>query len=161
RGREGRSRKVEALMLPLAYARASSLEQALAAGADRDTAYLAGGTELINWLRLDIVAATRLLDLGHLGHVQGMDRIEPVARGRPRIGALVRLNDAAQHESVVRDYPVLSQAILKAASPQLRNLATIGGNSLQKTRCAYFRAQEKPPCNKRTPGSGCSALRGI
>src|SRR5262249_18450088 len=62
---------------------------------------------------------------------------------------------------VVHDYPVLSQAILKAASPQLRNLATIGGNALQKTRCAYFRAQERPPCNKRTPGSGCSALNGI
>ena len=75
-----------------------------------------------------------------------------LANGGLRIGALVRLNDAAQHPDVVRDYPVLSQAILKAASAQLRNLATIGGNPLQKTRCPYFRAEEVLPCNKRVPG---------
>jgi xanthine dehydrogenase YagS FAD-binding subunit len=145
-------------MTPLAYARAPDLVQALAAGAAPDTAFLAGGTELLNWLRLGIAAPARVLDIARL---DGLDRIEPMTDGGLRIGALARLNDAAQHEAVVRDYPVLSQAILKAASAQLRNLATIGGNPLQKTRCAYFRAEEALPCNKRMPGSGCSARHGI
>jgi xanthine dehydrogenase YagS FAD-binding subunit len=145
-------------MTPLAYARAPDLDQALAAGAEPDTAFLAGGTELLNWLRLGITAPARMLDIARL---DGLDRIEPMPDGGLRIGALVRLNDAAQHEVVMRDYPVLSQAILKSASAQLRNLATIGGNPLQKTRCAYFRAEEALPCNKRAPGSGCSARHGI
>ena len=145
-------------MMPFAYARTSSVDQALAAGAAPDTAYLAGGTELLNWLRLGIAAPARMLDIAGL---DGLDGIEPMPDGGLRIGALVRLNDAALHETVLRDYPVLSQAILKAASAQLRNLATIGGNPLQKTRCAYFRAEEALPCNKRAPGSGCSARHGI
>jgi xanthine dehydrogenase YagS FAD-binding subunit len=145
-------------MTPLAYARAADLGQALAAGAEPGTAFLAGGTELLNWLRLGIAAPARVLDIARL---DGLDRIEPMPDGGLRIGALVRLNDAALHETVTRDYPVLSQAILKAASAQLRNLATIGGNPLQKTRCAYFRAEEALPCNKRAPGSGCSARHGI
>jgi xanthine dehydrogenase YagS FAD-binding subunit len=145
-------------MMPFAYARAASVDQALAAGAAPDTAYLAGGTELLNWLRLGIAAPVRMLDIARL---DGLDGIEPMPDGGLRIGALVRLNDAALHEAVLQDYPVLSQAILKAASAQLRNLATIGGNPLQKTRCAYFRAEEVLPCNKRAPGSGCSARHGI
>ena len=145
-------------MMPFAYARAAGVDQALAAGAAPDTAYLAGGTELLNWLRLGIAAPARMLDIAQL---DGLDRIEPMRDGGLRIGALVRLNDAALQETVLRDYPVLSQAILKAASAQLRNLATIGGNPLQKTRCAYFRAEEALPCNKRAPGSGCSARHGI
>jgi xanthine dehydrogenase YagS FAD-binding subunit len=145
-------------MLPFAYARAGDLGEALAAGADGGTAYLAGGTELLNWLRLGIAEPARVLDIARLG---GLDRIERAPRGGLSIGALVRLNDAAQHPDVVRDYPVLSQAILKAASAQLRNLATIGGNPLQKTRCAYFRAEVELPCNKRRPRSGCSALHGL
>jgi xanthine dehydrogenase YagS FAD-binding subunit len=145
-------------MTPFAYARAMSLDQAIAAGAEPDTAFLAGGTELLNWLRLGIAAPARILDITPLN---GLDRIEPMPQGGLRIGALVRLNDAAQHETVMRDYPVLSQAILKAASAQLRNLATIGGNPLQRTRCPYFRAEETLPCNKREPGSGCSAIHGI
>jgi xanthine dehydrogenase YagS FAD-binding subunit len=145
-------------MTPFAYARATSLDQAVAAAAEPDTAFLAGGTELLNWLRLGITAPSRVVDITRL---DALERIEPLPDGGLRIGALVRLNDAAQHETVMRDYPVLSQAILKAASAQLRNLATIGGNPLQKTRCAYFRAEETLPCNKREPGSGCSALHGI
>jgi xanthine dehydrogenase YagS FAD-binding subunit len=145
-------------MMPLAYARAADLEQALAAAAEPDTAFLAGGTELLNWLRLGIAAPARILDIARL---DGLDHIEPMPEGGLRIGALVRLNDAALHATVMRDYPVLSQAILKAASAQLRNLATIGGNPLQKTRCAYFRAEEALPCNKRVPGSGCSARHGL
>jgi xanthine dehydrogenase YagS FAD-binding subunit len=145
-------------MTPFAYARAMTLDQAIAAAAEPDTAFLAGGTELLNWLRLGITAPTRVVDITRL---DALERIEPLPDGGLRIGALVRLNDAAQHETVIRDYPVLSQAILKAASAQLRNLATLGGNPLQKTRCAYFRAEERLPCNKREPGSGCSALHGI
>src|SRR3954451_23724101 len=145
-------------MLRFSYARTADLDQAVAAASEADTAFLAGGTELLNWLRLGIAAPRRILDINGLA---GLDHIEPLAERGLRIGALVRLNDAAQHQSVVRDYPVLSQAILKAASAQLRNLATIGGNPLQRTRCPYFRAEEKLPCNKRAPGSGCSALAGI
>jgi xanthine dehydrogenase YagS FAD-binding subunit len=145
-------------MQPFAFAHAGNLGQALAAGADSDTEFLAGGTELLNWLRLGIAEPSRVLDITA---VDGLDRIEALPDGGLSIGALVRLNDAAQHEAVRRDYPVLSQAVLKAASPQLRNLATIGGNPLQRTRCAYFRAAERLPCNKREPGSGCSALHGI
>ncbi|MEO3432964.1 xanthine dehydrogenase family protein subunit M [Inquilinus sp. CAU 1745] len=145
-------------MTPFAYARASHLDETIAAGAEWDTAFLAGGTELLNWLRLGIAGPARVIDITRL---EGLDRIERLPDGGLRIGALARLNDAAQHEDVARDYPVLSQAILKAASAQLRNLATVGGNPLQKTRCAYFRAEEKLPCNRREPGSGCSALHGL
>jgi xanthine dehydrogenase YagS FAD-binding subunit len=145
-------------MVPFGYAHAESLPDALAAGADAGTAFLAGGTELLNWLRLGVATPVRVLDIARL---DGMHMIEPTSGGGLRIGALVSLNEAAQHESVARDYPVLSEAILKAASAQLRNLATIGGNPLQKTRCPYFRAEVELPCNKRKPGSGCSALHGI
>ncbi|HET8725879.1 MAG TPA: xanthine dehydrogenase family protein subunit M [Alphaproteobacteria bacterium] len=145
-------------MTPFAYARAANVGEAVAAAAQPGTALLAGGTELLNWLRLGVAAPARVLDISRIG---GLDRIAPTDDGGLRIGALARLNDAARHEAVSRDYPVLSQAILKAASAQLRNLATVGGNPLQKTRCAYFRAEETLPCNKRVPGSGCSALHGL
>ena len=145
-------------MLPFAYARAADISQAIGAGDAPDVCYLAGGTEILNWLRLGIATPERVIDISRIG---GLDAIEPTVQGGLRIGALVRLSDAAQHPSMKRDYPVLSEAILKAASPQLRNLATIGGNPLQKTRCAYFRAEEKTPCNKREPGSGCGALNGL
>lgn len=144
-------------MQAFSYARAADLAQALAAGAAPQTMYLAGGTELLNWMRLGIAAPARVLDIGRLS---GLDRIEATGGGL-RIGALARLNAVALHERVRQDYPVFSQAILKAASAQLRNLATIGGNPLQRTRCPYFRAEEALPCNKRLPGSGCAALQGI
>lgn len=145
-------------MMPFSYARASSVQNAVQAGAGPDTVFLAGGTELLNWMRLNIAAPKRVLDISR---VPGLDGIEPLPNGGLRIGALTRLNDAAQNEAVMRDYPVLSQAILKAASAQLRNLATIGGNPVQRTRCPYYRAEETLPCNKRMPGSGCSALHGV
>ncbi|MER9679471.1 xanthine dehydrogenase family protein subunit M [Mesorhizobium sp. M0184] len=145
-------------MTPFVYARADSLGDTIAAGAAPDSAFLAGGTELLNWLRLGIAEPTRIIDISRL---DGLDQIEALPGGGLTIGALTHLNDVAQHALVMRDYPVLSQAILNAASPQLRNLATIGGNLLQKTRCAYFRAEEQLPCNKRQLGSGCSALHGI
>ena len=144
-------------MQPFTYARASSVAEAVAAGGAPDTAFLAGGTELLNWMRLGIHEPARVLDISRL---PGLGQVEALPDGGLRIGALVRLNDAAQHAAVARDHPALSQAILKAASAQLRNLATLGGNPVQRTRCAYYRAEELLPCNKRQPGSGCSALGG-
>jgi xanthine dehydrogenase YagS FAD-binding subunit len=144
-------------MRPFAYARAATLDDALEAARVPGTAVLAGGTELLNWLRLGIAAPERVLDITR---VAGLDRIEPLAGGGLRIGALVRLNDAAADERVARDWPVLREAIHKSASAQIRNLATIGANLLQKTRCPYFRSQEQAPCNRRAPGSGCAARDG-
>jgi xanthine dehydrogenase YagS FAD-binding subunit len=126
-------------MHPFAYARPDRADQAVAIGADPGTMFLAGGTELLNWMRLGIVAPERVVDISRITE---LERIESLAGGALHIGALVKLNDAAQHPAVVRDYPVLSQSILKAASAQLRNLATIGGNLMQRTRCPYFRAEE-------------------
>jgi xanthine dehydrogenase YagS FAD-binding subunit len=146
------------LMQPFAYGRATDLSAGLGEAVAPDTVFLAGGTELLNWLRLGIMRPSRVIDLMGL---QEPARIEPLPGGGLRIGALARLNDVALNDHVARDYPVLSQAILKSASAQLRNLATIGGNPLQKTRCGYFRAEDTLPCNKRKPGSGCSALDGL
>jgi xanthine dehydrogenase YagS FAD-binding subunit len=145
-------------MLPFRYARAATVEQAIAAGAAPHTAFLAGGTELLNWLRLGVAAPVRLVDITRL---DGLARIEPLAHGGLRIGALAALSQVAEDDRVVRGYPALHQAIVKAASPQLRNLATIGGNPLQHTRCPYYRTAEPLPCNKRAPGSGCSARYGV
>jgi xanthine dehydrogenase YagS FAD-binding subunit len=145
-------------MQPFSYSRVAQTDQAVIAGARADTLFLAGGTELLNWMRLGIVAPAAIVDISR---IEGLDRVEPLPNGGIRIGALVKLNDAAQHPTVMREYPVLSEAMLKAASAQLRNLATVGGNLMQRTRCPYFRAEEVLPCNKRVAGSGCAALHGI
>jgi xanthine dehydrogenase YagS FAD-binding subunit len=144
-------------MQPFTYVRPASLSEALAAAGKPSTQVLAGGTELLNWMRLGIVAPAQIVDISRLAE---LSQITPLASGGLRLGALCRLNDVAQDERIARGYPVLSIAILKAASAQIRNLATIGGNLLQRTRCPYFRAEEELPCNKRTPGSGCAAREG-
>jgi xanthine dehydrogenase YagS FAD-binding subunit len=145
-------------MQAFAYGHAADIGEALVEGGEPDTVFLAGGTELLNWLRLGIAKPARVIDIARLTGLAGVTRAPD---GGLRIGALTRLNDVALNDEVARDYPVLAEAILKSASAQLRNLATIGGNPLQKTRCGYFRAEEILPCNKREPGSGCSALNGI
>jgi xanthine dehydrogenase YagS FAD-binding subunit len=145
-------------METFAYARADRVEDALAEGAVPETVFLAGGTELLNWLRLGIAKPARLIDIVRL---EELGKITRLPNGGLSIGALARLNDVALNGIVRDEYPALSRAILKSASAQLRNLATIGGNPLQKTRCAYFRAEDVLPCNKRKPGSGCSALNGF
>jgi xanthine dehydrogenase YagS FAD-binding subunit len=145
-------------MQPFSYTRVAEPDQAVAAGAADDTMFLAGGTELLNWMRLGIVAPAALVDITRIAL---LERIESLPNGALRIGALVKLNDAAQHPLVERNFPVLSEAMLKAASAQLRNLATVGGNLMQRTRCAYFRAEEPLPCNKRVAGSGCAARHGL
>src|SRR5258708_7535867 len=129
-----------------ASGRDAGMGGALAEGSGPNTVFLAGGTELLNWLRLGIAKPERVIDLTQLN---GLAEIMRLSDGGLRIGALARLNDVALNEAVAQDYPVLSQAILKSASAQLRNLATIGGNPFQRTRCGYFRAEETLPCNKR------------
>jgi xanthine dehydrogenase YagS FAD-binding subunit len=144
-------------MRPFAYGRATTVEEALAAAHEPDTVFLAGGTELLNWIRLGVTAPAHVLDISRLA---GFDGIESLPDGGLRIGAGARLNDVAADGRVERDWPVLREAIHKAASAQLRNLATIGGNLLQKTRCAYFRSEDPVPCNRREPRSGCAAVAG-
>jgi xanthine dehydrogenase YagS FAD-binding subunit len=123
-------------------------------GSGSDTAFIAGGTNLIDLMKLDIVTPARLIDLGPLAF-----RGVTLDENGLRIGALEKMADVAEDPHVVREYPVISQALLKSASAQIRNMATIGGNLMQRTRCAYFR-DAVSPCNKRVPGSGCPALEG-
>lgn len=139
------------------YERATDADAAVRAVAAPDTLALAGGTEMLNWMRLGVVAPARLVDIGGLSGGITLDD------DHLAIGALATLNEVGEHPLVVAHAGVLAQACLKAASAQVRNRATLGGNVLQKTRCAYFRA-EAPlpwPCNKREPGSGCAALEGL
>src|SRR6185503_4390954 len=117
--------------------------------------FIAGGTTLVDLMKLNVETPAQLLDINRLP----LDRIETTADGGLKIGATVRNSDLANHPIVRRDYPVLSQAILNGASAQLRNMATTGGNLLQRTRCVYFR-DTAMPCNKREPGTGCSAIIG-
>lgn len=120
-----------------------------------DVRFIAGGTTLIDLMKLNVETPTRLLDVNRLP----LDRIEATSDGGLKIGATVRNSDLAYHPVVQRDYSVLSQAILSGASAQLRNMATTAGNLLQRTRCVYFR-DTAMPCNKREPGTGCPAITG-
>ncbi len=123
--------------------------------ADPDARFLGGGTNLVDLMKAGVERPARLVDVRELP----LDRIEMTADGTLRIGATVTNSDLAAHPEVRRRYPALAQAVLAAASGQLRNMATVGGNLLQRTRCAYF-ADVTQPCNKRNPGAGCSALKG-
>ena len=145
-------------MKNFSYARPTSIHQTIEFAATSDAMILAGGTELLNWTRIGIVEPSKLVDITR---VAGLEGIERLPNGMVRIGALTKLNDVALHPLIRKSYPVLSTSILKAASAQIRNLATIGGNPLQRVRCPYFRADEPTPCNKRIPRSGCAALHGL
>ena len=148
-------------MKDFGYARADSVEAAVAALGDPGTAVIAGGTELLNWMRLGISAPDRLIDIGGTG---GIDAMGGIARDGDElvIGARATLNQVGGNPLVTEYATALSSACLQAASAQIRNRATLGGNVLQRTRCAYFRAEEPVPwpCNKRHPGSGCASLTG-
>ena len=120
-----------------------------------DVRFLAGGTTLLDLMKLDVETPARLIDINRLP----LDKIEPTRDGGLKIGATVRNSDLAYHPTVQRNYVVLSQAILSGASAQLRNMATTAGNLLQRTRCMYFR-DTAMPCNKREPGTGCTAITG-
>jgi len=141
-----------------AYARAGTAESAVGTLADPGTSVIAGGTELLNWFRLGIAAADRVVDIG------GLDELRGIASDGDglRIGALATLNEIGEHPLVTQGAGALASACLQAASAQIRNRATIGGNVLQRTRCPYFRAEEPVPwpCHKRDPGSGCASLAG-
>lgn len=141
-------------MRQFSYSRAESTEGAVKTHAGQPAAYLAGGTTLIDLVKLDVMQPERLVDVNRLD----LDDIEP-SDGGLRIGAMVRNTALAYNESVRRDYTVLSEALLQGASRQLRNRATTGGNVMQRVRCSYFR-DGVSACNKREPGSGCSAIEG-
>ena len=144
------------------YTRARTIPEAIGIAAQSTTAqqgapvrFVAGGTTLVDLMKLNVERPTRLVDINHLG----LDRIERSSDGGLKIGALVRNATLAHDPAVVRDYRVLSEALLSGASAQLRNVATTSGNLLQRTRCMYFR-NTAMACNKREPGSGCSAIEG-
>ncbi|MDM0030029.1 FAD binding domain-containing protein [Variovorax saccharolyticus] len=144
-------------MKAFSYERATTPAQAVAAAARTPGArFIAGGTNLLDLMKLEIETPTQLIDVNRLG----LDRIEALPDGGLRIGALVRNTDLAAHDRVRRDYGLLSRALLAGASGQLRNKATTAGNLLQRTRCPYF-YDTNQACNKRQPGSGCSAIGGV
>ncbi len=143
-------------MIPFEYHRATSVEDAVTAVADRpDAVFLAGGTNLVDHMKLGLVEPGLLVDVGHLP----LADVDQLPDGTIRIGADVRNSDLAAHPVVRSTYPVLARALLSGASGQLRNLATTAGNLLQRTRCVYFQ-DVTTPCNKRSPGTGCSAIGG-
>jgi xanthine dehydrogenase YagS FAD-binding subunit len=144
-------------MKPFTYERARSPAEAAAAAARIPAAkFIAGGTNLLDLMKLQIETPAHLIDVNGLG----LDKIESTPEGGLRIGALVRNTDLAADERIRRDYGVLSRALLAGATGQLRNMATTAGNLLQRTRCPYF-YDTNMPCNKRRPGSGCSAIGGF
>jgi len=143
-------------VIPFGYQRAEDAEGAVATvSRDPNAMFLGGGTNLVDHLKLGVASPGLLVDVTGLP----LDRIEPLPGGGVRIGAGVRNSDLAADPTIRSHYPVLSQALLSGASGQLRNLATTGGNLLQRTRCVYFQ-DVSTPCNKREPGSGCSAVDG-
>ncbi|MFI2364607.1 FAD binding domain-containing protein [Promicromonospora sp. NPDC019610] len=141
-------------MRPYSFAQARSVREAVR-GAGPDTAFLAGGTTLVDLMKLEVMTPEHVVDINRLP-LGGVT----LNRKGLHIGALERMSDVAAHPVVREHYPMIAQALELSASAQLRNMASIGGNLLQRTRCGYFR-DVTTPCNKREPGSGCSALEGI
>jgi xanthine dehydrogenase YagS FAD-binding subunit len=137
------------------YSRAVDVASASKAAVNPDVRFIAGGTTLLDLMKLDVERPRQLVDINRIG----LDKLERLPDGRLKIGALVRNSDLAHDATVKADYAVLSEALLAGASAQLRNMATTGGNLLQRTRCMYFR-NTAMACNKREPGSGCSAIEG-
>ncbi len=143
-------------MKPFGYARAADVGGAVAALREgRGVRLLAGGTNLLDLMKTGVEAPTRLVDVSRLPLAQIAEHA-----GGVRIGALARNSDVASHPLIRRRYPVLAEALLAGASPQLRNMATVGGNLMQRTRCYYFTDPTFAECNKRRPGSGCAAREG-
>jgi xanthine dehydrogenase YagS FAD-binding subunit len=146
-------------MHPFGLSRAADSAQAISVHAkDPEVAFIAGGTDLIGLIKDRAALPARLLDINGL---PGMANVEVRPDGSLLLGALARMSDVAVHPEVRRRFPLIAVSLLFAASGQLRNMASIGGNIMQRTRCAYFRDGDGLPCNKRKSGSGCSALRGL
>lgn len=141
-------------MRDIAYQRAASVEDALRGGSEADAAFLAGGTSLVDLMKLEVLNPARVVDVTRLD----LSRIESVPGGI-QLGATATNSAVAAHPEVKQRLPVLSEALLSGASPQLRNVATVAGNLMQRTRCAYYR-DLATRCNKRAPGAGCDALTG-
>ncbi len=142
-------------MMPFEYLRAASADQATDDSRDPHSQLLSGGTTLVDLMRLEVMKPRRVVDLNGLP----LDTIEELPGGGLKLGALARNSDVAAHRAVVERFPVLAEALLAGASPQIRNMATTAGNLLQRTRCPYFRDLASA-CNKREPGTGCAALDG-
>jgi xanthine dehydrogenase YagS FAD-binding subunit len=140
-------------MRPFVYESPSDPKEAISR-VRADSAFIAGGTTLIDLMKLEVMQPSRVVDLNPL-QLRGIEMLEDGLR----IGALEKMSDVARHPQVAANYPVISQALLQSASAQIRNMASIGGNLLQRTRCGYFR-DVNTPCNKREPGSGCPAIDG-
>ncbi|MCP4026759.1 MAG: xanthine dehydrogenase family protein subunit M [Sphingomonas sp.] len=144
-------------MREFAFQPTQRIDQAVAAhGRDAAASYIAGGTTLVDLVKLDVMRPTRVIDVSRLP----LNEVERLDDGRLRIGALVTNTALAHHPQVIERYPLLSQAILAGASTQIRNMATTAGNVMQRTRCPYYR-DVAAACNRREPGSGCDALHGI
>jgi xanthine dehydrogenase YagS FAD-binding subunit len=144
-------------MQPISYARVGDVEAAVTlVGRDSSSAFLAGGTTKIDLLRLGVERSDRLVDINALP----LADVEELQDGTIRIGALARMSDVARTPIIRERFPAVSEALLLGASEQLRNMASMGGNLCQRTRCSYFR-DGVSPCNKREPGTGCSALEGL
>lgn len=142
-------------MRPFAYERAPNVASAVLAASSPEVMFLGGGTNLIDLMKLGVAQPARLIDVSRLP----LDCVEDLPEGGLSVGATVRNSDLAAHPAVRERYPVLAQALLAGASGQIRNMATVAGNLLQRTRCPYFQDTSKP-CNKRRPGSGCPAREG-
>lgn len=138
------------------YIRPASVPEAIAAAREPSSAYLAGGTNLLDVMKVGAARPNRVVDITRL---PGLDRIEWLADGAVRVGAMVRNSDLAYDERFARTFPAIAEALLSGASAQLRNMATVGGNLMQRTRCAYFH-DIASACNRRAPGSGCDARDG-
>jgi xanthine dehydrogenase YagS FAD-binding subunit len=152
-------------MRSLAYVRAHNLQSAIQTIGDSpraptlaDKQFLAGGTTILDLMKLDVMRPTTLVDINDL--VKQFGQIEASDHAL-HLGSFVRMSEAANHPIVRREFPVVAQSLELAASPQIRNMATLGGNVLQRTRCSYFRDTTWKQCNKRVPGSGCAALQGV
>lgn len=141
-------------MRPFAYKSPSDVREAAAGSAEDNTALIAGGTTMIDLMKLEVLKPGQLVDLNNLP-LRGID----LGSDGLRIGALEKMSDVAANPKVTTNYPVISEALLQSASAQIRNMASMGGNLLQRTRCGYFR-DVNTPCNKRQPGSGCPAIEG-
>jgi len=141
-------------MRPFSFSRAADAAEAVKAGGT----YLAGGTTLLDLMKLDVMRPERLVDINDLAGQFGGIQYGPDGL---RLGAMVHMAEAARHPDILRHYPVIAQSLTLAASAQIRNMASLGGNVLQRTRCTYFRDVSWSQCNKRRPGSGCAALEGV
>jgi xanthine dehydrogenase YagS FAD-binding subunit len=146
-------------MQPFGYTRAKTVEDAVRSvqAGGPGTCFIAGGTTLFDLMKLNVETPNKLIDITGL---EDLDYIDADERSEFLFGALVRMSDVAAHPQIVADYPAISESLWRAASQQLRNVATLGGNLLQRTRCVYFRRGEPFACNKRNPGSGCAAQEG-